>query len=235
MTPERYSRIVNVLNKRQPDLTVITDEVHKGRNVAAIIRTCDAVGIDNIHVVIPKAGFQNYRGTALGSEKWVEVALHENVATPIHRLQNQGFQVVAAHLSDTAVDYRTIDYTRPTAVLLGTERHGPSKKALDDVDTHITIPMLGMVASYNVSVAAAIIMAEASQQRQQSGLYDQPRLAESIYKERLFCWCHPVLADYCHKHNLDYPELNEKGDLIEGPSWYRRVREELNREEGSVE
>ena len=75
MTPERFSKIQRVLSKRQPDLTVITDEVHKGRNLSAIVRTCDAVGITEFNSVIPGAGFRPYRGTTLGSDKWVNVHL----------------------------------------------------------------------------------------------------------------------------------------------------------------
>lgn len=224
MTPERYQRIINVLNKRQPDLTVITDEVHKGRNIAAIVRTCDAVGIDTVHAVIPKAGFQAYRGTALGSEKWVEVKLYESPLRPIEILKDQGFQIVAAHLSEDAKDYREIDYTQPTALLMGTEKYGVSELAVQAADYSVTIPMQGMVGSFNVSVACAIIMAEARHQREQAGLYESPRLPQSLYQQRLFCWCYPDLAAYCHQHSLDYPALNEKGDLVDGPGWYQSVR-----------
>lgn len=224
MTPERYQRILDVLNKRQADLTVITDEVHKGRNISAIIRTCDAVGIDTIHTVIPKAGFQHYRGTALGSEKWVEVELYDTSLNAISHVQQRGFQVVAAHLSDTAMDYRDIDYTQPTALLLGTEKQGVSEEALALVDQHITIPMQGMVCSFNVSVACAIIMAEARHQREQAGLYQRRSLPDDLYQQRLFCWCHPVLAEYCHQHNLDYPPLDAEGEVIDAPVWYKKVR-----------
>ncbi|MGH1486699.1 MAG: tRNA (guanosine(18)-2'-O)-methyltransferase TrmH [Cellvibrionaceae bacterium] len=225
MTPERYQRIVDVLNKRQPDLTVITDEVHKGRNIAAIVRTCDAVGVDTIHAVMPKAGFQPYRGTALGSQKWVDVALYESPLEPIKNLQEKGFQVVAAHLSDNAVDYREIDYTKPTALLLGTEKYGVSESALEYVDIETTVPMQGMVASFNVSVACAIIMAEARHQREQAGLYGQARLSDELYQKRLFCWCYPDLAEYCHQHDLKYPLMNEQGDLVDASAWYAKVKQ----------
>ena len=227
MTPERYHRITSVLDKRQPDLTVITDEVHKGRNVAAIIRNCDAVGIDTIHAVVPEAGFQHYRGTTQGSHRWVEVVSHQSVEEPIRSLQYQGFQVLAAHLSSVSVDYRQVDYTRPTALLLGTEKYGVSEAALAQIDQPITIPMEGMVASFNVSVACAIILLEARHQRERSGYYQQRRLADDIYRQRLFCWCYPDLADYCHQHQLDYPKLNQKGDIVDGPDWYRAVKKKV--------
>ncbi len=227
MTPERYSKILQVLNNRQAGLTVITDEVHKGRNISAIIRTCDAVGIDTIHVVTPRAGFQNYRGTALGSQKWVSTAEYDSVATPISSLKEKGFQIVAAHLSSTALDYRDIDYTKPTALLLGGEKPGPSQYALDSVDEYITIPMLGMVGSLNVSVACSIIMAEAQRQRTSAGLYGNDCLPKALFKHRLFNWCQPMLAEYCDKHDLEYPSLDDTGGIIDGPQWYRSVQRHL--------
>ncbi|MGH1438863.1 MAG: tRNA (guanosine(18)-2'-O)-methyltransferase TrmH [Cellvibrionaceae bacterium] len=224
MTPECYSRITQVLNQRQPDLTVITDEVHKGRNISAIMRTCDAVGIDTMHVVRPKAGYRHYNGTALGSHKWVDTELHDSVSDAITGLQEQSFQVVVAHLSDSAFDYQDIDYTKATALLVGTENHGPSEDALALADAQITIPMVGMVGSYNVSVASAIILSEAYRQRKLAGLYDLVRLPKEVYQNRLFRWCHPVVADYCQKSNLAYPPLDEEGEIVDAPDWYRQAR-----------
>jgi tRNA (guanosine-2'-O-)-methyltransferase len=227
MTPERYNRIISVLDRRQPDLTVITDEVHKGRNLSAIVRTCDAVGIDTIHTVLPKAGFQHYRGTALGSHKWVDVALHENVIQPIKQLKYEGFRVIAAHLSEEAIDYRDYDYTQPTALLLGTEKYGVSESAMAEVDEFVTIPMSGMVASFNVSVASAIILMEAQNQRKRAGCYENSRLDPKIYQNRLFRWCQPILANFCEENGLEFPELDEEGEVRDGPGWYEQMRLKL--------
>lgn len=228
MTPERYQRITSVLNRRQPDLTVITDEVHKLRNVSAVMRTCDAVGIDTMHIVLPKAGFRVFRGTALGTEKWVNTCHYDCVQAPIKHLKAQGFKVIAANLSDQAKDYSEIDYTEKTALLLGTENDGVSQEALALVDEEVVIPMAGMVASYNVSVAAAIILNEAMRQRSQKGLYDQSRLSKEVYQERLFCWLHPKLAEFCHENQLEYPELDAEGEVINGAAWYNTVKKSLS-------
>jgi tRNA (guanosine-2'-O-)-methyltransferase len=210
-------------------LTVITDEVHKGRNLAAILRTCDAVGINSVHIVKPKSGIKSYRGTASGSEKWVRTELYESVATPIQKVRKCGFQIIAAHLSDTALDYRDIDYTKPTVILLGAEKLGLSQYAKDSVDHHISIPMIGMVASLNVSVAFAIIMAEARHQRTKANLSGFDQMPKAIYEQRLFEWCQPKLATYCNKHGLDYPDLNEYGDIVDSPNWLRSIKEKLSK------
>lgn len=226
MTPERYEKITAVLSKRQPDLSVIADEVHKGRNLSAIVRTCDAVGIDTIHAVVPKDGYQTFGGTSASAEKWVEVNHHTCVREPIEQLQNQGFQVVAANLCSDAVDFRELDYTRPTAVLMGAEIAGVSQEASAMVDYNIIVPMAGMVESFNVSVACAIVLMEAQRQRQQAGMYDSQRLPADLYKKRYMHWAHPTIANYCDDNGLDYPEIRDDGEVADLPGWYASVRAE---------
>lgn len=225
MTPERYEIICRVLRQRQPDLTVITDEVHKGRNLSAIVRTCDAVGISKFHCVEPQKGYRAFRGTALGSHKWVDTVLHSNVSDGLSQLKGEGFQVVAAHLSDTAVDFRTVDYTKPTALLMGTEKQGVSDEAIALADHQVVIPMMGMVESFNVSVACAIILTEAQEQRQKAGLYDESRIPKDEYDRILFQWCQPIVTKYCDENELDYPPLDDEGEIVEPAKWYQRVRE----------
>ena len=225
MTPERYRKITQVLDQRQPDLTVITEKVYKGHNISAIMRTCDAVGIPRLHAIWPEGRMRIARGTSMGSQRWVRVRRHPDVDHAIDELSDQGLQVYAAHLSDTAVDFRDIDYTRPTAVLLGTEREGVSDHAAARVDGHIQVPMHGMVESFNVSVAAAIILMEAERQRRDAGFYDRPRLDAESYRRLFFEWAHPKLAHFCRERGLDYPEVDDTGEVRDGPGWYRRVRE----------
>jgi len=218
MTPERYQKIISVLHRRQPDLTVITDQVHKGQNLSAIIRTCDAVGIHRVHAVYQDGGYRPHTGTALGSHKWVETRVHRSIGQPIGLLQQQGFQVLAAHFDENAVDYRSVDYTKPTALLFGAEKWGVSEQATAQADGTIVVPMLGMVESYNVSVACAIILAEAQRQREKAGLYNERCLPDDEYDKLLFEWCQPVVAKYCVRHGLPYPELNEEGDVADNDS-----------------
>lgn len=226
MTPERYQRLRAVLDRRQPDLTVITDNVHKGRNLSAIVRTADAAGIAEMHAVIDDKDYKAFRGTAMGSHSWVAVRRHRDIAALITGLQGDGYQVLAAHLDSDSVDYRQPDYTRPTAILLGAEKRGVSAEACALADAHITIPMMGMVQSYNVSVAAGIILSEAQYQRDQQGLYDRPRLDEQTYRQTLFEWAHPQVRDFCRENGLEYPALREEdGEIAEPAQWYKRIRE----------
>ena len=224
MTPARFTKICAVLDRRQPDLTVIADEVHKGRNLSAIIRTCDAVGIQTFHCVYPRAGFRAFRGTALGSHKWVDTIVHSSVAEGINNLKAKGHRIVAANLSQHAVDYRSLDYTQPTALLLGTEKQGVSDAGLAMSDEEISIPMLGMVESFNVSAACAIILAEVQSQREAAGMYAKRRIDDTQHRQLLFRWCQPVVAQYCDERGLEYPEIDSEGHLIKPSDWYQNVR-----------
>ena len=154
MTPERVERLRQVLDRRQPDLTVVTDFVHKQRNLSAIVRVCDAVGIMGIHAVLGEEDYQAFRGTAMGSHHWVEVFDYTSLDSALAPLCAANFQLVGAHPGKDSRDYREVDYTRPTAILLGAERQGLSDESKSRVDVPVSIPMVGMVGSLNVSVAS---------------------------------------------------------------------------------
>ena len=215
MTNHRFRRIVTVLNQRQPDLTVVTDGVHKGQNLSAILRTCDANGLMCLHSVYDAETFRAHRGTTMGTHKWVDTSVYRHISEPLKLLQNDNYQIVAADLSETAVDYRQIDFTRPTALVLGAERLGVSDDANSYIDQCISIPMLGMVESYNVSVACAIILAEARRQREEAGFYLHRKLSDEAFERLLLRWAQPLVARYCDKHNLPYPKLDENGDITD--------------------
>jgi len=217
MTPRRRKTINRVLDLRQPDLTVITERVIKERNLAAIVRTCDAVGVPEVHCVQSKELYRTYRGTSASAQKYVDVHLYDDVSAPIALAKGQrGMQVVAAHLSATAVDFREIDFTQPTALLMGTEIDGVAADTVDQCDANIIIPMMGIVESFNVSVACAIILAEAQRQRQAKGFYDHPRLSETHRQRLFFKWAYPRMAAYCDENGIAYPPLDQHGELIPG-------------------
>ena len=227
MTPERIARLRAVLDRRQPDLTVITDFVHKQRNTSAIVRICDGVGIMRVHTVVEEQAYRAFRGTAMGSHNWVEVCRHESLQDALATVRGGAMQVLAAHPAPGVLDYRSVDYTRPTALLLGTERAGLSATAVDAADHCIAVPMMGMVSSYNVAVAAGMILAEAQRQRQAAGLYERCRIDEATYRRLFFEWGHPQVRDFCQARGLAYPALDATGEIADAANWYAQVRERL--------
>ena len=214
VTPQRLLRLRSVLERRQPDLTVLMDNVHKPHNFSAVLRTCDAVGVLEAHGVWPRDQLKTLNHTSGGSGKWVPVRTHATLHDAVDHLHEGGYKVFAAHLSGEATDYRAFDYTQPCALLLGAELSGLDDTGLALADHHVVIPMHGMVQSLNVSVAAAVILFEAQRQRLEAGMYARSQLTEKQFQHILFEWLHPEVARYCHSHGLDYPEMNEHGELL---------------------
>ncbi len=134
-----------MLARRQPDLTVCMEQVHKPHNVSAIIRTADAVGVHEVHAVWPGSRMRTMASAAAGSNSWVQVKTHRTIGDAVAHLKGQGMQILATHLSDNAVDFREIDYTRPTCILMGQEKTGITQEALALADQDIIIPMIGML------------------------------------------------------------------------------------------
>lgn len=225
MTPARFAKLKAVLDRRQPDLTVLAEDVHKSHNISAVLRSCDAVGVAEIHAVSPRGEFARHRMICGGTHKWVRARLHADVGAAIATLHNQRFHVVAAHLSDSAVDYRQWDYTRPTALLIGSELLGVSPRAAALADQCIFVPMRGLVESLNVSVAAAVILYEAARQREAAGLYDRCRLDPASYRDMLFEWSYPAAARLCRARGLPYPALDAEG-FIARPALASALRRE---------
>jgi len=214
MTPERFLKIKQVLQQRQTDLTVIMDNIHKPHNFNAIVRTCDAVGISDVQYIPVTEGYRQLNYYAKGSQKWVEPHKYDDFPTAAQVFKNQGYQLLAAHFSDTAIDYRKVDYTKPTAIVMGTELAGISDETAHIVDKHIIVPMVGMVASLNVSVASAVILFEAQAQRLAAGMYKKRSLDDARYEKLLFEWSYPRIARMYRERNEDYPQLDEEGYII---------------------
>jgi tRNA (guanosine-2'-O-)-methyltransferase len=214
MTPERFARLNAVLDRRQPDLTVLGEDVHKSHNIAAILRTCDAVGVMALHAVSPGGQFPRHRLVSGGSRKWVRTRLHRDIRSAVEHLKSEEFHIVAAHVSRQAEDYRNWDYTRPTAILVGAELVGVSEQAAALADAHLYIPMRGHVASLNVSVAAAILLYEAARQREAAGLYARCRLDPATRRDLLFEWAYPAAARHCRTRGIPYPDLDAEGFLV---------------------
>ncbi|WP_455814892.1 tRNA (guanosine(18)-2'-O)-methyltransferase TrmH [Pseudomonas graminis] len=226
MNAQRYARIRAMLAARQHDLTVCMEQVHKPHNVSAVIRTADAVGVHEVHAVWPGSRMRTMVSSAAGSNSWVQVKTHRTIADAVTHLKDQNMQILATNLSDKAVDFREIDYTRPTCILMGQEKTGITQEALDLADQDIIIPMIGMVQSLNVSVASALILYEAQRQRQNAGMYlrEESTLEYSEQQRLLFEGGYPVLARVAKHKGLPYPEINDRGEVVADPEWWATMQ-----------
>ncbi len=219
IAPERFHKIRRLLEQRQPDLTFVMDNVNKPHNLAAIIRSCDAVGIPEVHAVSYRPSIRTKQHTAAGASRWMKVGVSESAEPICRKLRGQGMQILVATYRPDSVDFRSIDYTRPTAIIVGEELKGPSESALQQADHTIYIPMQGMVESLNVSVAAALILFEAQRQRLDAGMYDTSRFPRKTFDCLLFEYTYPRLSRLCREKGLPYPALDENGAYIPPPEF----------------
>lgn len=223
MSIARYRKIRTLLSKRQPDLTLLLEEVHKPHNVSAVIRSADAVGVHRMHAVWAENDSLR-KGTSLGSQIWVDIKQHASTEHAISHLKSENMQVLVTNLDDDAIDFRDIDYTKPTAIVLGQEKDGATKQAIAHSDQSIVIPMVGMVQSLNVSVAAATILYEAQRQRENAGMYEENSLCEAEAQKILFEGGFPVLHRECVKRNLPFPYVNDSGEIEAGDKWWQALQ-----------
>lgn len=178
-----------MLAQRQKDLTLVLANIHDPHNVSAIYRSADAFGVAELHLYYTDTPFPTLgRKSSASARKWVETLRHKTADELQMGLKHQGYQLLATSCSPTARPLNVYDFTQPTAVIMGNEHSGVPEELLPLVDGELYIPMYGMIQSFNVSVAAAIILAEASRQRVEAGMYAQSSYNEEEYAARLAAW-----------------------------------------------
>lgn len=188
-TPERLARMKRVLSQRQADLTLVLANIHDPHNVSAIYRSCDAFGVPEVHLYYTDTPFPLLgRKTSASARKWVGTLRHKDRESLLRVLRDSDRQILATSCTPVARPLGEWNLARPTAIIMGNEHSGVAQEWLDCVDGELYIPMRGMIQSFNVSVAAAIILAEAARQRELAGMYDTPTFSPEEYAHRMGIW-----------------------------------------------
>lgn len=190
------------------------ENVHKPHNLAAIARTCDSVGIGEIHAIAGNEKVKLSQKTSGGTQKFVNLNLYETTKEGMETLKEKGLRVYATHISDSAISYQKVDFTKPSAIVVGAELGGISEEILKYTDQDIIIPMNGVAQSLNVSVAAGIVLYEAFRQRLEAGFYDKRQISEEEFHKKLFEWCRPKAAKILSQKGVSYPPINDLGEII---------------------
>lgn len=190
MTPERRDKLTHVLAARQPDITVVLENVFDPHNISAVMRTCDAVGVQDIYILNTKIARHRKWGAKSSSSaaKWLSVHQYEDAQECFTALRNRYEVILTTHLSSDATGLYSIDLTRPTALVFGNEHSGVSDEIRALADGNFIIPQAGIIRSLNISVACAVTLYEAFRQKNEAGHYNQRRLDDVRYNELLGEW-----------------------------------------------
>ena len=183
MTKERQQKIQSVLSKRQNNLTVVLENVFDPHNISAVMRSCDAVGVQELYVLNTNIPLHKKWGVRSSSSanKWLTIHQHTDLNECIDHLKLKYEKILTTHLSSNAVSLYEVDLTQKIALVFGNEHDGVSEELRALSDGNFIIPQVGMIRSLNISVACAVSLYEAFRQKQLSGHYSQQRLSLEEY------------------------------------------------------
>ncbi|HRE39626.1 MAG TPA: RNA methyltransferase [Chitinophagaceae bacterium] len=190
MTPERREKLLMVLSKRQPDLTVVLENVFDPHNISAVMRTCDAVGIQEVFILNTKIPRHKKWGAKSSSSaaKWLTVHQFENTAECFSSLRKRYSRILTTHLSSDAIGLHEINMTEPIALVFGNEHSGVSDDIRALADGNFIIPQVGIIQSLNISVACAVTLYEAFRQKNLAGHYNRDNMDHVMKQELLKEW-----------------------------------------------
>ncbi len=178
MTPERYKRLTDVLDKRQPGLTVILENVFDPHNVSAVMRTCDAVGVQDIYILndrIPPHKNWGYRSSSTAN-KWLTVHQFTDAEKCFAEVRSRFDKIYTSHLGSASGELYSIEFGQSVAFVFGNEQRGVSDHVRKYSDGDFIIPQVGIIKSLNISVACAVTLYEVFRQKRIRGDYDVPAL-----------------------------------------------------------
>lgn len=191
VTENRFSLFRRVVKMRTRYLTVLLEDIYQPQNASAVLRTCDCLGIQDVHIVEQRNEYEVNRDVALGSDQWLTMNYYRdggsNVQAAIHTLKEMGYRVLATSPHREGSTPESLDLEKgKIAMMFGTELNGLTDQALALADEFIKIPMVGFTESYNISVSAAVIMYQLRNRMEQSAI--EWRLNDTEQEELLLRW-----------------------------------------------
>lgn len=189
-TPKRLEKLTRVLQKRQPNLTIILENINDKHNLAACLRSCDAVGVSDVYILYHgeqperKLG----RNAAASATKWLNLHRYYDLEKCFTAVRNKGMKIFTTALGEESVSLYDLDLTQGVALCFGNEHAGVSPEALGLADGNFNIPQAGMIQSLNISVACAVSLYEAYRQRKDAKCYDSLQYSEPEFIEKLEYW-----------------------------------------------
>jgi tRNA (guanosine-2'-O-)-methyltransferase len=164
ISEDRWQKFNDTLSQRTRHITVVLEDIFQPHNASAVIRTCELMGIQDLHIIENRNPYEINRDIVVGSDKWIHLHKHDrhenNTLSCFKQLKNKGYRIVATtpHKNDVLITELPVD--QKIALVLGTEGDGLSDTALNHADAYVKIPMYGLTESFNISVSAAICLYE---------------------------------------------------------------------------
>ncbi|RNC89787.1 MAG: TrmH family RNA methyltransferase [Allomuricauda sp.] len=193
LTENRKQRFLEVLANRTNFLTVAVEDVFQLHNTSAVLRSCDAFGIQTLHVIEDRFGQRLDKNIAMGAEQWVDVNRYAKSKDCIKALKDTGYEIVATTPHEKSHTVQAFEFKSKTALFFGTEREGLSEEVLQMADRSIHIPMQGFTESLNISVCAAIAIRDLKEKLVHSN-YDW-QLSETELLEKRLDWTKKSIKD----------------------------------------
>jgi len=190
LTPERMHKIDSILSMRTRYLTVVLEDIYQSQNASAVLRTCECLGIQDIHIIENRNRYEVNPLVVHGSDKWLSLHKYHqpdknSTEDAIKLLRKNGYRIVATtpHTHDIAVDKFDLQ-KGPAALFFGTERTGLSETVLAQADEFVKIPMVGYTESLNLSVSVAMVLYELTH-RLRTNLINWPLSTAEQFELRL--------------------------------------------------
>ncbi len=195
ITEERRDVLQRTVAQRTHYMRILTENMFHPQNASAIMRHCEAFGIQQIHTVEDRCKFDPSVNIVRGTQKWVDVEHHETTAEALKALKSEGYRIVATTPHRCSATPETFDVTKGKfALVFGTEHAGISDEVIEAADDFLMIPMCGMVESLNVSASAAILIYMLSERIRQS--VDGWQLTDAEQLKLLTRWTMSSVRDY---------------------------------------
>jgi len=181
-TEERIKKIRDAVSKRQKDIVLVLEDLTDPHNIEATFRSCDAFGIQNVYIIFETQEKFNPqkigKSSSSSANKWLDFKIFDSTSECMKDLKNDGYKIYGTTLESDSVGISEIDFDCKVALVIGNESRGITEEVKKSMDIGVKIPMNGMVQSFNVSVATAIFLYEASRQRSENGSKHQYSPAE---------------------------------------------------------
>jgi len=205
VTPNKQEKIAAVLEDRTRHLALVLEDIYQPHNASACLRSCDCLGVQDIHVVERRNEYRPNNEISMGSAKWLTMHRYHQTGSCIDSVKKRGYRLIATTPNAEGYDLLTLPLDQPVAIMFGTEEQGLSQEALEAADATLRLPMYGFTQSYNISIAVALTLSRLVERLRNS---DLPwKLDEADKKEMTLAF---------------YRRIVKRHDLLEENFWANR-------------